>query len=113
MTQLPDPEVPTSTFTNIFVDPLIGISAWTNGDPMADARNPLVQTTNELFMNNSKIAPVIVSNDTMSNYSATLLDIRTVIVTDVVTGDMTVEEGMASYKEQTATMVDEILASLN
>ena len=113
MTLLPDPEVPTSTFTNIFVDPLIGISAWTNGDPMADARNPLVKETNEIFMNNSKVAPVIVSNDTMSNYSATLLDIRTVIVTDVVTGDMTVEEGMASYKEQTATMVDEILASLN
>ena len=113
MTLLPDPEVPTSTFTNIFVDPLIGISTWTNGDPMADARNPLVKETNELFMNNSKVAPVIVSNDTMSNYSATLLDIRTVIVTDVVTGDLTVEQGMASYKEQSAAMVDEILASLN
>lgn len=113
MTQLPDPEVPTSTFTNIFVDPLIGISTWTNGDPMADARNPLVKETNEIFMNNSKVAPVIVSNDTMSNYSATLLDIRTVIVTDVVTGDLTVEQGMASYKEQSAAMVDEILASLN
>jgi len=49
----------------------------------------------------------------MSNYTSTLLDIRTVIVTDVVTGDMTVEEGMASYKEQSAAMVDEILASLN
>ena len=113
MTLLPDPEVPTSTFTNIFVDPLIGVSTWVNGDPMAESRNPLVQTTNDTFMNNSKIAPVIVSNDTMSNYSATLLDTRTVIVTDVVTGDMTVEEGMASYKEQSAAMVDEILASLN
>ncbi|MBU3803445.1 MAG: ABC transporter substrate-binding protein, partial [Candidatus Cellulosilyticum pullistercoris] len=113
MTQLPDPEVPTSSFTNIFVDPLIGISTWTNGDPMADSRNPLVQTTNDIFMQNSKVAPVIVSNDVKSNYAPTLLDIRTVIVTDVVTGDMTVEEGMASYKEQTSSMVDEILASLN
>ena len=112
MAQLPDPEVPTSTFTSIYVDPLIGISTWTNGDPMAEVRNPLVQTSNDIFMTNSKIAPVIVSNDTMSNYAPTLLDIRTVIVTDVVTGDMSVEEGMASYKEQSAAMVDEILASL-
>ena len=113
MTLLPDPEVPTSTFTNIFVDPLIGIADWTNGDPMADSRNPLVAETNQVFVENSKLAPVIVSNDTKSNYAPTLLDIRTIIVTDVVTGDMTVEEGMASYKEQSAAMVDEILASLN
>lgn len=113
MTQLPDPEVPTSTFTNIFVDPLIGISEWTNGDPMASKRNPLVAETNQIFVDNSKLAPVIVSNDTKSNYAATLLDIRTVIVTDVVTGDMTVEEGIASYQEQASAMVEEILASLN
>ena len=113
MTQLPDPEVPTSKFTSIFVDPLIGISSWTNGDPTADSRNPLVSESNNIFMTNSKVAPVIVSNDTMSNYSATLLDIRTVIVTDVVTGDLTVEQGMASYKDQSSAMVDEILASLN
>ena len=113
MTLLPDPEVPTSTFTSIFVDPLIGISDWINGDPMADSRNPLVQKSNDIFMNNSKIAPSIISNDTMSNYTATLLDIRTVIITKVVTDNMTVEEGMASYKDQTSAMVDEILTSLN
>ena len=112
MTLLPDPENPKTKITSIFVDPLIGISSWTNGDPMAASRSPLVATSNDIFMNNSRLAPIIVSNDTMSNYSASLLDIRTVIVTDVVTGDMTVEQGMASYKEQTAAMVDEILASL-
>lgn len=113
MAQLPDPEVPTSTFTNIFVDPLIGVADWINGDPMAESRNPLVAETNQVFVENSKLAPIIVSNDTKSNYAPTLLDIRTVIVTDVVTGDMTVEEGMASYQEQSAAMVEEILASLN
>ena len=113
MTQLPDPEVPTSTFTSIFVDPLSGISAWVNGDPMADSRNPLVMETNNLFYNNSKLAPAIISNDVKSNYAPTLLDIRTVTISDVVTGSMTVEEGMASYQEQSSAMVEEILASLN
>jgi len=80
---------------------------------MAESRNPLVQVSDEIFINNSKIAPNIVSNDTMSNYTATLLDIRTVIATEVVTGDMTVEEGMTSYKDQTSEMVAEVLASLN
>ena len=49
----------------------------------------------------------------MSNYAATLKDIRTVIVADVVTGDKTVEQGMADYHAQTDAMVEEILASLN
>ena len=113
MTQLPDPEVPTSTFTSIFVDPLSGISEWINGDPMADSRNPLIKETSKLFFDNSKLAPTIISNDVKSNYAPTLLDIRTVIISDVVTGSISVEEGMENYKKQSATMVEEILASLN
>ena len=113
MALLPDPEVPTSTFTSIFIDPLLCVADWINGDPMAESRNPLIQTSDDIFINNSKLAPNIVSNDTMSNYTATLLDIRTVIATEVVTGDTSVEEGMASYKEQTSEMVAEVLASLN
>ena len=112
-TLLPDPENTKNSFTSIYVDPLLGIADWTNGDPLASTRNPLVATSNDLFMNNSKLAPVIVSNDVMSNYAAQLKDIRKVIVSDVVTGSTTVEEGMASYKEQAQSMVDEILASLN
>ena len=112
LVQLMDPETKDTTFTTVFIDPVLCISDWTDKDPLA-SRDERISTSNDVFLQKSKLAPVIVSNDTMSNYAATLKDIRTVIVSEVVTGDMTVEEGMASYQEQTGSMVEEILASLN
>ena len=112
-TQLPDPENPANTFTAAYIDPVLAISDWINEDPLAKSRDARITTSNEIFSQNSKLAPVIVSNDVMANYSATLKDIRTVIVAEIVTGDMTVEEGMASYHEQADFMIDEILSSLN
>lgn len=111
--QLPDPENPANTFTSAYIDPVLCISDWIDGDPLEDSRDPRILESNELFVKNSKLAPVIETNDTMANYAATLRDIRTVIVADVVTGNTTVEEGMASYHSQTDSMVEEILASLN
>lgn len=49
----------------------------------------------------------------MAGYTATLSDIRIVIVADIVTGSLSVEEDMARYHEQAGSMVEEILASLN
>ena len=110
-TQLPSLENPSTTFTCVYTDPLLSIASWE--DPAKDARDARVTASNEMFTANSKLAPVVVSNDVMATHSASLLDIRTVIVTDIVTGNMTVEEGMATYKDQAQSMVDEILASLN
>ena len=112
-TQLPDPENPANTFTTAYIDPVLCVSEWVDKDPLAGIRDERIVTSNDTFLQNSKLAPVIVSNDTMSNYAATLKDIRTVIVADVVTGDKTVEQGMADYHAQTDAMVEEILASLN
>ena len=112
-TQLPNLENPKNLFASAYIDPLLSISSWVDKDPLADSRDPRVTETNDIFMSHSKIAPMVVTNDAMANYASSLLDIRTVIVADVVTGDMSVEDGLNSYKEQTASMVDEILSSLN
>ncbi|MBP3887678.1 MAG: extracellular solute-binding protein [Cellulosilyticum sp.] len=112
-TQLPDPENTANTFTSAYIDPVLSIADWIDADPLADSRDERIATSNELFSNNSKLAPVITSTDAMANYSATLKDIRSIIVAEVVTGDMTVEEGMASYHAQADSMIEEILASLN
>ena len=110
-TQLPDPENPKNTTTSIYIDPLLSIADWE--DPFADQRDSDVITSNDLFFSNSYIAPKVISNDVMANYGSTLLDIRMITVADVVTGDMTVADGIASYKQQADTMVQEILTSLN
>ncbi len=112
-TQLPDPENPANTFTTPYIDPVLCISDWIDGDPLAGSRNESIVASNELLANNSKLAPVLTSTDAMANYAPTLKDIRTVIVAEVVTGDMTVEEGMASYHAQADSMIEEILASVN
>lgn len=112
-TQLPNLENPSTTFTCVYIDPLLTLSAWVDGDPLGDTTDAMVIETNELFVKNSKLAPMAIANDTLSNYAASLTDICSVIVADVVTSDVSVEQGMNSYKEQTAAMMEEIMASLN
>lgn len=111
-TQLPDLENPKNTFQSAFIDPVLCISKWTTEDPLASTRDERILTSSQEFLNTAELAPMIVSNDTMANYAASIKDIRTVIVADVVTGETSVEDGMASYHEQTDAMVAEILASL-
>lgn len=110
-TQLPDIEVPTTTFLSAHIDPVLTIANW--DDPLASTRDARINTSTDIFIKNSYVTPLTVSTDAMANYQATLTDIRTVIVANVVTGDLTVEEGIAEYKDQATTMVDEILAELN
>lgn len=110
-TQLPDPEVPTSTFLSAHIDPMLTISTW--NDPLANSRDTRISVSSDQFMNKSYVAKLVVATEAMSNYQATLTDIRTVIVADVVTGSMSVEDGIAAYKTQAGDMVNEILAELN
>lgn len=109
--QLPSLENPSNTFTTVFNDPVLLIGGWTNGDPLKN-RDERIIASDKIFKENSVIAPVVVSNDVMASYAATLLDTRTVIISDVVTGALSVDEGMAKYQEQAGAMVEEILASL-
>jgi len=110
-TQLPDPEVPTNTFLSAHIDPVLTVSTWE--DPLEASRDASISVSSEKFANNSYVAKLMVSTDAMSNYQATLTDIRAVIVADVVTGSMSVEDGMAAYNTQAGDMVTEILAELN
>jgi predicted nucleic-acid-binding protein len=49
----------------------------------------------------------------MSAYMATLLDARSIIVSKVVTGDMSVEDGIAQYEKEQGALSDSIVAELN
>ena len=111
--QLPNLENPSTTFACAYIDPLLSLSEWVIEDPLASAVAPSVASSNKLFLENSKVAPMFISNDVIANYKASLTDIRTIIISDIVTGGVPVEEGMKSYHEQTDTMIEEMLASLN
>lgn len=109
--QLPDPEVPDNTFLSAHIDPVLSTRQWE--DPLYTIRDARIKTSAELFQANSKIAPLIVPTETMSAYMATLLDARSIIVSKVVTGEMTVEDGIAQYEKEQGTLSDSIVGELN
>jgi putative aldouronate transport system substrate-binding protein len=109
---LPNMENPSNTFTKVYIDGVLSIGDWINGDPV-QTRDERVVTSSDIFSKNSVVAPVMVSNDVKAAYAATLQDIRVVLLAEVVTGGLSVEEGMARYQQQAGKMVEEILASLN
>lgn len=109
--QLPDPEVPDNTFLSAHIDPVLTTRQWE--DPLYSIRDERVKTSAELFQANSKIAPLIVPTETMSAYMATLLDARSIIVSKVVTGDMSVEDGIAQYEKEQGALSDSIVPELN
>lgn len=109
--QLPDPEVPDNTFLSAHIDPVLTISTWE--DPLASARHARITESAELFKSSCVIAPLIVPTETMSAEQSTLIDARSVIVANVVTGDMSVEDGIAAYIDEQGDLSDTIVAELN
>lgn len=80
------------------------ISEWKDENPFETGTDSRTLESNQKFVDNEKISPIIVSNEVMATYVATILDIHAVIISDVVTETMSVEEVMAKYKEQSSVM---------
>lgn len=75
--------------------------------------DPRATASAEIFDANSQMAPIIISNDTMDKYSSEILAAKIELVTQVVTGEMSVEDAMAQYEAEYGDKVQEILDSLN
>lgn len=105
-------EKPDTFETKNHIDPMLSVASWVGEDPGAATVDELSKESAKNFDAWSRIAPVIVSNDTMSQYSADLWDARNYVITQVVTQGMSVEDGMQYYHDKTDSMVAEILALL-
>lgn len=109
---LPTPEKPDTLMKRNHLDPMLSIATFEN-DPGKDTIVPSAAESQSRFNQWSKMAPIIVSNEEINAYSGDLWDLRKTIVADIAQGNITVDEGMAKYQEQSASMVQEILGSLN
>lgn len=109
--QLPDPEVPDTTFLSAHIDPVLTISNWT--DPLASTRAERIVESATIFQNNCEIAPLVVPTETLSSFSATLIDAKNVIVAKIVTDNMSVEDGIAQYEAEQGEVSDTIVAEFN
>ncbi|HCL02476.1 MAG TPA: ABC transporter substrate-binding protein, partial [Lachnoclostridium phytofermentans] len=107
-------EKPDTLLTKNHLDPMLSFATYVdNADPGAGALNEVAKDSADKFNSWAVPAKMVVSNDTINEYNADLWDIRTQIITKVVTGSMSVEDGMNEYTSQSADMVQEILDSLN
>lgn len=107
-------EKPDTLLNKAHIDPMLSIASFSEGmDPGAANLNPIALDVASKFNEWSVAAPVITSNDVMNDYNADLWDLRTQIVTKIVTGGVSVEDGMNEYLTKSADMVSEILDSLN
>lgn len=72
-----------------------------------------IANSEELFMNNSEKAPIpVIAKETGGNMPEIDI-IRREIIEEVVTTDMTVEEGIKQYNERCGTTVERVLKELN
>ena len=110
---LPNPETPDTLTKKHHIDPMISLGTFIGADPGLTGITDAAFDSADKFNQWCVQAPVSVSNETMSDYSGDLWDLRNKVITEVVTQGMSVEDGMKLYHDGAASMVEEILASLN
>ena len=110
---LPNPETPDTLVKKHHLDPMLALATFVDADPGINQVEEAARESAGKFNEYSVVAPVIVSNDTISSYSGDLWDLRNKVITQVVTQGMSVEDGMKMYTDASASMVAEILESLN
>lgn len=110
---LVSPEKPDTVLKKHHIDPMLSFATFKETDPGMAAVDEISKDSSQKFNEWCVPARQTVSNDTINEYNADLWDLRTQIITKVVTSGLSVEDGMNDYVNQSADMVSEILDSLN
>jgi ABC-type sugar transport system, periplasmic component len=107
-------EVPGTQYARNHLDPMLLTIPFKNGDPGEDAIAKEARNSQLIFNNNSKLAPLPVSTDEMSQYNGDLMSLKRSIMADIVTQGVSVEEGMARFDKDGGTGWSQaIVESLN
>lgn len=107
---LPSPNDPTTAWKSNAIDPALVVCPLNNG---ITAITDIAQAGNEFFSAHSVMAPQSASSETLTNEGGTLNDLKTQVVTEVVTKNGDVDQWMTYYEEQSASIVETILGELN
>ena len=107
---LPTPSDATTAWKSNAIDPTLLVSPLTNG---CSAITDIASVNNTFFSENSVQAPKSASSATLTEEGGTLNDLKTLVITEVVTKGNDVDEWMTYYQEQSATIVEVVLSELN
>lgn len=107
---LPSPNDPTTAWKSNAIDPALVIAPLTNG---YNSVTDIASANNTFFTANSVQAPKSASSATLTADGGTLNDLKTKVITEVVTNNGDVDEWMAYYETESADLVAKILSELN
>ena len=107
---LPEPSNPDRPFDKAYSDPTLVINGWT---PLV-ASSPRIVRSREVQVDNAVQLRLPEGGDLYIRYVGELNTLKQEIFAAIVTGSMTVSEGLAAYRDGAANLhIDEIVAELN
>ena len=107
-------EKPGTQYTKTNIDPMLTIADFKDEDPGADQIAGESKDSQQLFNDNSELAPNFISTDEMSQYNGDLTTLKNTIIANVVTQGSSIEDEYARFeKEGGADWSKQIVDSLN
>ncbi len=107
-------ESPGTQYTKNNIDPMLSIGDYIDEDPGANQIAEEARESQEIFNENSTLAPSVKSTDEMSQFNGDLTTLKNSIIADIVTQGMSVEEGYQRFEEEGgAEWSQKIVDSLN
>ncbi|WP_026515977.1 ABC transporter substrate-binding protein [Butyrivibrio sp. MC2021] len=104
------PNDPNTVWKKNHLDPVLVIAPLTNGFVDSDE---LVQAGNKFFTENCVDAPAAASCDTLTENEATLVELKTTLMNQAVTGEITPEDAIAQYQAEVGDIAQQIVDELN
>ena len=111
---LENKELPGTQFTKINIDPLLAVAEFTDGNPGEAQIKDEAKAAQEVFNKNSKMAPLPVSTDVMSQYNGDLTTLKNSIIANCIVQGASIEDEFARFdKEHGTEWSKAIVDSLN
>ena len=107
---LPSPNDPNTLWKKNHLDSVLVIAPLTNGFVSDD---PLITEGNKFFTENCVDAPAAASCETLTQYEADIVNERTRLMNEAVTGGMTPQEAIDEYVASWGDISDQIVNELN
>ncbi len=104
------PNDPNSVWKKNHLDPVLVIAPLTNGFVDNDE---LVQAGNKFFTENCVDAPAAASCPTLTENEAAFVELKTTLMNQAVTGEITPEEAIETYKAELGDLSAQIVDELN
>lgn len=97
----------------MLINPLLSISKWQSDQASKWPVDERATISNELLQSHCKLQPLVRYTDELIDAATEISDARQQIIVEIATGDLSVSDGIAAYRERTDTMMENVLASLN